>query len=132
MTKELITKKLIIYQLIAFGVLMFLIIGDEVFDFPHTLFGAPATPINWRECWIEGSYILVLAVFSIFLTKILIAKVKYLEGFIPICSYCRKVRVGREWQSLEQFLSVHSEAELSHGLCPECAQRHYGEYMKKS
>lgn len=131
MTKNIIAKKLIIYQIIAFGILMLLIVGDEMFDFPHVLFGAPATPINWQECWIEGSYILVLAVFSIFLTKMLIVKVKYLEGFIPICSFCRKVRVGKEWQSMERYLSAHSEAELSHGLCPECAEIHYGEFMKK-
>lgn len=131
MTKDIVARKLIAYQAIAFGILLFLIIGDEVFDFPHTVFGTLATPINWQECWIEGSYILILAVFSILLTRTLIAKVKYLEGFIPICSFCRKVRVGAEWQSFEKYLSDHSEAELSHGLCPDCAEKHYGEYLKK-
>jgi hypothetical protein len=131
MTKSKITKKLMAYQLAAFGLLLFLIVGDEAFDFPHTVFGAPATPINWRESCIEGGYILALCVFSVYLTWRLVTQVKYLEGFLPICMHCKKIRVNDEWQPLEQYLGEHSAAELSHGLCPECLQTHYGEYAKK-
>jgi hypothetical protein len=49
------------------------------------------------------------------------AKVKHLEGIIPICMYCKKIRDDMEsWQQLEQYITEHSEALFSHGICPEC------------
>jgi len=49
------------------------------------------------------------------------AKVKHLEGIIPICMYCKKIRDDVEsWQQLEQYITEHSEALFSHGICPEC------------
>ncbi len=50
-----------------------------------------------------------------------LAKVKLLEGIIPICMYCKKIRDDKEsWQPLERYISEHSEALFSHGICPEC------------
>ena len=50
-----------------------------------------------------------------------LAKVKTLSGFIPICASCKKVRDDRGfWSQIEDYLSEHSDAELSHGLCPDC------------
>ena len=47
--------------------------------------------------------------------------VKQLSGLLPICSYCKKIRRdGNYWQQLETYLSEHSEAQFSHGVCPEC------------
>ena len=51
-------------------------------------------------------------------------RVRALEGIIPICMYCKKIRVDREsWQALESYLAEHSNAMLSHGVCPDCYDR---------
>jgi hypothetical protein len=131
MTRDRITKKLILYQCLAYSLLIFLITGNEVFDFPHNIFGAPATPINWTEAAIEGMYILVLCVFSVWLTWGLLKRIKYLEGILSICSFCKKIRIGKEWRQLEEYISTHSAAEFSHGLCPECAKKHYGDFLRE-
>ncbi len=53
-----------------------------------------------------------------------LAKVKLLEGIIPICMYCKKIRDDKEsWQPLEVYISEHSEALFSHGICPECSKK---------
>lgn len=53
-----------------------------------------------------------------------LAAVKRLEGVIPICGVCKKIRNDKEsWQQLEQYISEHSDALFSHGLCPECYQK---------
>ena len=50
-----------------------------------------------------------------------LSKVKQLEGIIPICSWCKKIRDdGKSWHQLEHYISSHSEAKFSHGVCPEC------------
>ena len=58
--------------------------------------------------------------------------IKTLSGIIPICSYCRKMRNDEGyWNSLENYLSNHSDALLSHSVCPECLEKLMGE-MKDS
>jgi len=53
-----------------------------------------------------------------------LAQVKLLEGIIPICSYCKKIRDDQNsWQQLEQYISGHSEAKFSHGVCPHCFEQ---------
>lgn len=60
-------------------------------------------------------------------------KIKVLGGLIPICSHCKKIRDDKGyWSQLEQYLNAHSEASFSHGVCPECAERYYGDLLKKT
>jgi len=48
-------------------------------------------------------------------------QLKQLRGIIPICSYCKKIRSDdRSWQQLETYISAHSDAMFSHGMCPTC------------
>ena len=52
-----------------------------------------------------------------------LARVKQLEGIIPICMYCKKIRDDQQsWQQLETYISNHSEAMFSHGACPDCVK----------
>jgi DNA-binding response OmpR family regulator len=52
-----------------------------------------------------------------------LSRVKQLEGIIPICMYCKKIRDDHNsWQQLEAYITEHSEAMFSHGLCPHCAE----------
>lgn len=58
-----------------------------------------------------------------------LAKVKMLSGMLPICSSCKKVRDDQGyWNQIESYIREHSEAEFSHGICPECARKLYPTY----
>jgi len=51
-----------------------------------------------------------------------LARVKLLEGIIPICMYCHHIRDDKgAWKKLVEYISAHSEAKFSHGICPDCA-----------
>ena len=55
-------------------------------------------------------------------------EMKILRGFLPICSRCKSIRDDKGyWHSIEEYISTHSEAELSHSLCHKCANELYGE-----
>jgi hypothetical protein len=55
-----------------------------------------------------------------------LSQVKQLEGIIPICMYCKKIRDEEQlWHQLEQYISEHSDAMFSHGICPVCFEEHY-------
>ena len=59
-------------------------------------------------------------------------KVKLLSGFLPICASCKNIRDDNGyWNQIEYYIKEHSEAEFSHGICPECKDKLYPELMKK-
>jgi len=55
-----------------------------------------------------------------------LSKVKKLSGLLPICSHCKKIRDDKGyWTQIESYIRDHSEAEFSHGICKECAEKYY-------
>jgi AmiR/NasT family two-component response regulator len=59
-----------------------------------------------------------------------LAKVKLLSGLLPICASCKKIRDDQGyWTQIEVYIRRHSEAEFSHGLCPNCAKRLYPDFF---
>src|SRR5262249_16996275 len=50
-----------------------------------------------------------------------LAQVKSLQGLLPICAYCKKIRDGDDyWQQVETYVTTRTDAKFSHGICPEC------------
>jgi hypothetical protein len=59
-------------------------------------------------------------------------EIKQLKGIIPICAECKKIRDDEGfWHQVESYVRDHSEAEFSHGICPECMKKLYPEYAEK-
>ena len=61
--------------------------------------------------------------------------IKRLEGILPICSFCKRIRYEggapgdqRSWIKIENYLSTRTEAKFSHSVCPECLKKHYPEF----
>lgn len=56
-----------------------------------------------------------------------LSEVKTLQGFLPICSSCKKIRDDQGyWKKIETYIGEHSDATLSHGICPGCSEKLYG------
>jgi len=54
--------------------------------------------------------------------------IKTLQGIIPICMHCHKIRSdGEAWEKIDSYLEKNTDAEFSHGLCPECLDKYYPE-----
>lgn len=54
-------------------------------------------------------------------------QIRTLRGLIPICAHCKKIRNDEGYyEQLEQYLTAHSEAQFSHGICEDCAREHFG------
>jgi PAS domain S-box-containing protein len=56
-----------------------------------------------------------------------LTKIKRLRGLLPICASCKKIRDDKGyWNELEAYILEHSEAEITHGICPDCMKKLYG------
>jgi len=61
-----------------------------------------------------------------------LAQIKTLSGVVPICSHCKKIRDDEGyWNQFEAFVASHTEARVTHGICPECMAKLYPEYVDK-
>ncbi len=62
-----------------------------------------------------------------------LAEVKTLSGLLPICASCKKIRTDQGyWVQLERYISEHSSATFTHGICPECAKKLYAEFYDEA
>ncbi len=101
---------------------------DEIFDLPHRVFGAPATPINWTESVFETSLSVVLVAITIFLSWLFCHRAKFLEGFLLFCAGCKKVRFKGIWVPVDIYVRDNSAATITHGLCPDCLEQYVSDW----
>lgn len=129
MTKKEFTHKILALEFIGFLVVIAILWLDEIWDIPFVLFGGQATPINYRESVFEMALVAALAVVVLARTHRMLVKIRHLEGILPVCSFCKKIRVDDQWVPIENYIRDHSPVEFSHSLCPQCREEHYG-YLK--
>ena len=128
MENKKVLGKIILYELSGFLAIILLVWLNELVDIPHYLFGAPATPVNVVEGLIETVAFLACGAVVIYQSRRLIRQIRYLEGFLHVCAFCRKINVEDDWIPLESYLKQRSEVQISHSFCPECYEEHFRKY----
>ncbi len=132
MKKNASLKRVLFYQIAGFFLLITLVWVSEILDLPHSLLNAPPTPSNIIESIYESIFITGFAAIIIIFSHKTIKRINYLEGFLPVCSFCKKIRIKDEWIPIDIYIENHSDIEFSHSLCPECAEKHYGDLLHKT
>ena len=62
-----------------------------------------------------------------------LSEIKTLRGLLPICMNCHKIKTEQgAWNKLETYIAKHSDAEFTHGICPDCFKKHMGEIEKEN
>jgi PAS domain S-box-containing protein len=61
-----------------------------------------------------------------------LSEIKTLRGILPLCSFCKKIRDDKGyWEQVDVYINKHSEADISHSICPECLKNHYPDWYEK-
>ena len=64
--------------------------------------------------------------------ELALANVKLLQGLLPICCYCKKIRNDQNyWQQVDTYIADHSEAQFTHGICPDCREKIIGPELQR-
>ena len=127
--KTYFSKRVVFYEVFFILFAIAVIWLDEIVDIPNLLLNAPPTKINWKEALFESLFIFLFGALIIRITMKLFKRMKYLEGILPICASCKKIRDDKgSWQYVEEYVRDRSEAEFSHGICPECKKKLYPEF----
>jgi hypothetical protein len=115
-------QRILWYEASGFLFIIVLSWVDELFNLPSLLFGGTEHS-NWREAAMETIIVLTVWLIVFLLTRRLLARLYYLEKFLRVCAWCRKIGRGDEWLSMEQYFDKDFDVKTSHGLCPACAKK---------
>ena len=113
-------KGALIYEIMGFVFIIAICWVTELYD----------PPFNQSQVLAETISIILIGGITVYFTWQLVRRIKYLEGFMVICASCKRVRgADGKWVSLEATISRKSDLQFSHGVCPECAEKLYGEFL---
>ena len=124
-------KRIWVVFLVMLTGFVFMTIVNDILDLPHYMFGDKPTSFAQRkgEVIFEFSiYIIVIFYSYYYFRKKIEKEIKILEGFIPICANCKKIRQDIDWKTLEEYICENSLAKFSHSICPDCIKILYPEF----
>jgi len=109
-------------ELVGFAIIIALSWANESVGLTRLLLGG-GQQTDWRESVIETLVVVVVAVPVVVLTGRIVSRLHYLEGFLRICAWCKKLNRDDEWIPIEEFFQRGFETTTSHGMCSECLAR---------
>lgn len=122
----------VVKQIIAFMSIMTFIFLNEVYNFHGRFVVAPALSSLSTKLIFHGVFVAMVGLYIVNHTKRMLRRMKSLEGVLPVCSACKKIRDDDNcWHEFESYISNKSEAKFTHGICPECVQELYPEFSEK-
>jgi hypothetical protein len=106
----------------GFSLLILLTWVTELVRIPSYLFGELFLP-NWHRAVLRTLVILLVWSWVHLATKRLLKRLHYLEEFLRICGWCRRVCHEGEWLELEKYFSSKFATPTTHGMCPDCLKK---------
>ena len=119
-------KTALFWHALGFVTLIVLTWADQLFGLFNHLLGEPAQEIDIRETLLKTGIITALWLFGTYKLYKLVSRLSYLENFLIVCAWCRKIEKEENWLSIEEHFEKRTGHEVSHGICPDCR----GKFMK--
>jgi len=114
-------SRILWYEGLGFLAIITLSWVDELSDLTRLVGAHQYTP-NWRESALETLIVVLVAIPVMILTRKLVSRLYYLEGFLRVCAWCKKVNYNGKWVPLTEFLELRFQTKTSQGLCLICLE----------
>lgn len=123
MKKKSHPERIVFYQHFGFLSIIAICWLDELLKLPSLIFSGHPFAFVFRRSTLD--MLLVLAVWLLVSrsTRRALERIHYLEGFLRVCSWCRRIDYHGDWMRLEDFMEQGFDTPTTHGICPECLQR---------
>src|SRR5215469_15406951 len=118
--KNLQLTKIELYQNLGFLGIIVLCFLDDLLQLPSLVFSGHPFAFMYRRSTLD--MLLVLAVWFLVTrsTRRILARVQYLERFMRVCAWCRRIHFKGQWMPLEQFMQQSFDTPTTHGICTDC------------
>jgi hypothetical protein len=123
MKKNSQLTKIVLYQNLGFLGIIILCFLDELLKLPALVFSDHPFEFVYRRSTLE--MLLVLGVWFLvsMSTRRILERINYLEKFMRVCAWCRRINYHDEWMRLEEFMQQGFDTPTTHGICAECFQK---------
>jgi hypothetical protein len=115
--------KVLLYQDLGFLTIILLAWLDKWLGLSALVFGEYFNIPAFHQCELLTLFTLAVWFLVASSTRRVLERVKYLEGFLRVCAWCRRIRYKETWMPLEQFMQQGFDTPTSHGICKECLER---------
>ena len=105
-------------EAVGFSFLILLSWLTELIEVPHFIFKEPIAP-NWHRPFLRTVMILLVWGWVHFATRRLLQRLHYLEEFLRVCGWCRRVCHDDEWLTMEDYFDSKFATRTTHGMCPD-------------
>lgn len=119
MTTRTYASKILWCEAIGFLAIIILSWVNELSELPQIL-GHAHYISNWRESLLETEIVVLVALPVMIFTRRIVLRLYYLEGFLRVCAWCKKLEHNGQWVPLEEFFEQRFQTPTSHGMCEEC------------
>ena len=118
-------QKAILWQSLGFLIIIILTWCNALFDLGHYLFGFQLHDEDINQTTVASGVIVLLWIYSSYKVYLVVSRLSYLENFLHVCAWCRKIEHEDQWFSLEEHFSRRTGGHASHGICPECSTKFF-------
>ncbi len=122
MENESQSKKVVIYQGVGFLAIIGVCMVDELVGLTSLILGNQPYITDFRQSILKMLLIMAVWLLVSRSTHRVLARIQYLEEFIKICAWCRRIDYKGRWMPLEEFLEQGYDTPTSHGICPDCLE----------
>lgn len=106
--------------------------SDAIFDLAHVILGLPHRDLDINRTAMTTVVIVLLWMGSAYKIYLIVSRLSYLESFLRVCAWCRKIEHKDRWLSLEEHFVQKTGGQVSHGLCPKCYEKVMAQATKGS
>jgi len=115
--------RIVLYQNLGFLGIMVISYLDELIKLPSLIFSGDPSAFLYRRSTLDMLIVLAVWLLVSASTRRILERIHYLEKFMRVCAWCRKIDYKGEWMRLEDFMQQGFDTPTTHGICPECLKQ---------
>jgi hypothetical protein len=120
MKKNSQLTRIVLYQNLGFLGIMVICYFDDLLKLPALLFSDHPFAFLFRRTTLEILLVLTVWFLVSTSTRRILERVRYLEKFMRVCAWCRRINFKGEWMPLEEFMRQGFDTPTTHGICTDC------------
>jgi hypothetical protein len=123
MKETSLLNKVLWHQALGFLTIIFISWLVEFTGLRALVFGTHPYLADYRESAFEMLFVLVVWLFVANSTRRILRHIRYLQGFMRVCAWCRHIHYKGDWIRLEEFMQQGFDTPTTHGICPGCLRK---------
>ena len=123
MKKSSQLTRIVLYQNLGFLAIMAICYLNDLLKLPSLVFSQHPFAFMFQRPTLDILLILAVWLLVSASTRRALERIKYLEGFMRLCAWCRRIHFKGEWLPLEEFMREGFDTPTTHGICPGCLER---------